>query len=72
MCEYSCKLKGNLDKHLRGKHGVEVMTIPKLRQKAIETGSGFSDIVFPPRNCNEMPAKLADKHQLQMPQKSQV
>ncbi|XP_052063675.1 zinc finger protein 711-like [Mytilus californianus] len=71
LCEYSCKLKGNLDKHLRGKHGVEVMTIPKLRQKAIETGKGFSDIVFPPRNCNELPAKIADKHHLQITQKSQ-
>lgn len=48
------------------------MTIPKLRQKAIETGKGFSEIVFPPRNCNELPAKLADKHQLQTTQKSQV
>lgn len=51
---------------------MEVMTIPKLRQKAIETGKGFSDIVFPPRNCNELPAKIADKHHFQTTQKSQV
>ncbi|KAK3085853.1 hypothetical protein FSP39_009650, partial [Pinctada imbricata] len=45
LCNHSCKLKGNLNKHLAGKHGLEVMTQVKQRKIALETGTGFQEIL---------------------------
>lgn len=45
MCEYRCKVKGNLDKHLRGRHKLKVMTVNKLWDKVMMTGQGYSRIV---------------------------
>ena len=45
LCDHSCKLKGNLNKHLVNKHGLEVMTEVKQRKIALETGQGYNDIL---------------------------
>lgn len=38
LCEYSCKLKGNLNKYLVNKYGLEVMIEVKQRKIVLETG----------------------------------
>lgn len=38
LCEYSCKLKGNLNKYLVNKYGFEVMIEVKQRKIVLETG----------------------------------
>ncbi|XP_062610033.1 GDNF-inducible zinc finger protein 1-like [Saccostrea cucullata] len=45
LCDHSCKLKGNLNKHLVNKHGLEVMTEVKQRKIALETGQGYNEIL---------------------------
>ncbi|XP_033748969.1 uncharacterized protein LOC117333671 [Pecten maximus] len=45
LCDFRCKVKGNLDKHLRGRHKIEVMTLTKLWDKVMATGQGYSTIV---------------------------
>ncbi|XP_060079131.1 zinc finger protein 37-like [Ylistrum balloti] len=45
ICGFRCKLKGNLDKHLRNRHKMEVMTTTKLWDKVMKTGQGYNSIV---------------------------
>ena len=43
LCPYSCKLRGNLDKHLRGKHKLSVDTQPELMRKVMQEGKGYKE-----------------------------
>ncbi|XP_061196254.1 GDNF-inducible zinc finger protein 1-like [Saccostrea echinata] len=46
LCDHSCKLKGNLNKHLVNKHGLEVMTEVKQRKIALETGYKIKEFLY--------------------------
>ncbi|KAK3086655.1 hypothetical protein FSP39_021453 [Pinctada imbricata] len=43
LCDHSCKLKGNLTKHLKKKHKVNVTNWIEKRRQALDAGKGFSD-----------------------------
>lgn len=45
LCEYACKLKGNLHKHIRLVHKVEVVTQNQLHQNMLETGKGYTQLL---------------------------
>ncbi|KAK3085702.1 hypothetical protein FSP39_007519 [Pinctada imbricata] len=44
LCDHACKLKGNLHKHLLGKHKVKVTTLFDRRKEALTTGKGYFDL----------------------------
>ena len=44
LCEHACKLKGNLHKHIRLVHKVEVVTRNQLHQNMLETGKGCTQL----------------------------
>ena len=43
LCPYSCKVRGNLDKHLRGKHKLSYDTYPDLLRKVMQEGEGYKE-----------------------------
>lgn len=43
ICEYSCKLKGNLNSHMKNIHKLEIISTHKLREKMIKTGKGYNE-----------------------------
>ena len=45
LCPYRCKVRGNLHKHLRGKHKLDVVSKEILYKKLKETGTGYQEII---------------------------
>ncbi|XP_076106866.1 uncharacterized protein LOC143075360 [Mytilus galloprovincialis] len=43
LCEYSCKLKGNLNSHMKNIHKLEIVSINKLHEKVVKTGKGYDE-----------------------------
>ena len=43
LCEYRCKFKGNINKHMKNRHKVEIVSSYKLREKMIKTGKGYDE-----------------------------
>ena len=43
LCEYRCKFKGNLNKHMKNRHKVEIVSSYKLHKKMINTGKGYDE-----------------------------
>ncbi|XP_063447851.1 GDNF-inducible zinc finger protein 1-like [Mytilus trossulus] len=50
ICEYSCKLKGNLNSHMKNIHKLEIISTHKLREKMIKTGKGYNEYMSARRN----------------------
>ncbi|CAG2195054.1 KRAB [Mytilus edulis] len=53
LCEYSCKLKGNLNSHLKNMHKLEIVSINKLHEKVVKTGTGFDEYMEARRKLYE-------------------
>lgn len=45
LCDYACKLRGNLHKHIRLVHKVDVVTRNQLHQNMLQTGKGYMDLL---------------------------
>ena len=58
LCEYACKLKGNLHKHIRLVHKVEVVTQNQLLQNMLETGKGYTQLL----NARRKEITILDKN----------
>ena len=43
LCPYSCKIRGNLQKHLKGTHKVEMTTRVDLWNKMMAQGQGYQE-----------------------------
>ncbi|XP_052074241.1 zinc finger protein 676-like [Mytilus californianus] len=50
ICEYSCKLKGNLNSHMKNIHKLEIISTHKLREQMIKTGKGYNEYMSARRN----------------------
>jgi hypothetical protein len=58
LCEHACKLKGNLHKHIRLVHKVEVVTRKQLHENMLETGKGYTQLV----NARRKEITILDKN----------